>query len=460
LRIMEAVKREVKVPQPDDVSVTIKATTTTTSTPLLNNRSRESSDELDVVRSPYTRSHWQQRPPSQQFTALSRLSSLCTVVASDPIPQQQQQQHYNYHSINSNNTTTTTTNNNNNAYGKGRNWQQLRRQLRSSTQQQQRLHRTRFVVFDFQQVTGCDATAVRSCFLILRQLFRSHGITMVCAGLKTSVEYLLRQNHVLDAVGDRSNVSIEGEVLGYATPSSPSVRRGSAPKLGNNNNNSNNNNNNDVGGCHVAATLNDGIEWCETELLRMTLAEAGINMQPVGATAQSCADILLEYVVAPPTTSNNNNNNNNNNNSLSPPRDVDPTITADTQHLSTFFEQQRYQSGSIIFRPDATSTSLFLLISGEVSLSLPVANSDAAPSAAPVRLVETLRPGTIFGEMDFTLQQVRTFLARAETDVVVSVLRRSVLLVIEREHPELGSLLHKILVTSLSLQMLTVEGLI
>eukprot|EP00808_Paulinella_micropora_P021595 g4561.t1 len=71
---------------------------------------------------------------------------------------------------------------------------------------------TRFVIFDFKQVTGIDVTAVRSCFLILRHLLARHGATMLFADLSQQHARLFCANGVLDS----PNL--------YHNPGSPSPR--------------------------------------------------------------------------------------------------------------------------------------------------------------------------------------------------------------------------------------------
>ena len=56
---------------------------------------------------------------------------------------------------------------------------------------------TEYVVLDFTDVTGVDATAARSCFLMLMQLMRASGITVAFSGLAVPIENLLRAHRVI-----------------------------------------------------------------------------------------------------------------------------------------------------------------------------------------------------------------------------------------------------------------------
>jgi CRP-like cAMP-binding protein/anti-anti-sigma regulatory factor len=57
---------------------------------------------------------------------------------------------------------------------------------------------TEFVVMDFSAVVGVDATAARSCFLLLTRLLRASSVRVVFTGMTRDIERLLRSNGVLD----------------------------------------------------------------------------------------------------------------------------------------------------------------------------------------------------------------------------------------------------------------------
>ena len=54
-----------------------------------------------------------------------------------------------------------------------------------------------YLVLDFTATVGVDATAARSCFLLLAQLLRSAGVTVVFANASFRVLALLRANGVV-----------------------------------------------------------------------------------------------------------------------------------------------------------------------------------------------------------------------------------------------------------------------
>jgi MFS superfamily sulfate permease-like transporter/CRP-like cAMP-binding protein len=58
---------------------------------------------------------------------------------------------------------------------------------------------TEFLVLDFLKVFGIDATATRSCFLMLSQLMRQAGVSVVFTNMRAHVESTLRANDVIAA---------------------------------------------------------------------------------------------------------------------------------------------------------------------------------------------------------------------------------------------------------------------
>eukprot|EP01034_Spumella_vulgaris_P025301 gene25301-31741_t len=87
---------------------------------------------------------------------------------------------------------------------------------------------TEYLVLDFSHVLGVDATAARSCFMMLVQLMKRSGVTVVFAHMSYSIESMLRNQRVIKE-GDIVIPSLddalewcEEQVLhGFITHSSP-----------------------------------------------------------------------------------------------------------------------------------------------------------------------------------------------------------------------------------------------
>lgn len=50
---------------------------------------------------------------------------------------------------------------------------------------------TRVVIMDFARISGMDAIAVRSCFLLLEKLCQQHGVTIMCCGVSKEASVYL-----------------------------------------------------------------------------------------------------------------------------------------------------------------------------------------------------------------------------------------------------------------------------
>jgi SulP family sulfate permease len=58
-------------------------------------------------------------------------------------------------------------------------------------------YKAEYLVLDFSNVMGVDATAVRSCFLMLVQLMRASGVTVVFTDLNPAVLSLFTAHNVI-----------------------------------------------------------------------------------------------------------------------------------------------------------------------------------------------------------------------------------------------------------------------
>jgi len=61
---------------------------------------------------------------------------------------------------------------------------------------------TEFLVLDFSAVLGVDATAARSCFLMLIQLMKIAQVVVVFANMSPTIERLLRSHNVIQQRAD------------------------------------------------------------------------------------------------------------------------------------------------------------------------------------------------------------------------------------------------------------------
>ncbi|TMW61102.1 hypothetical protein Poli38472_013565 [Pythium oligandrum] len=265
--------------------------------------------------------------------------------------------------------------------------------------------RTRFVVFDFSQVSGLDATAARSCFLALKMLFKQHKITVVYCGMKEKIEFLLRANDVFSTDGHDDEL------------------------------------------CHTTSDVDLALDWCEQQLIlaaaKKRSLDSGQSLQAVLPPATQelpLAQIFKAY--------------------LSTERRNTPEVTQAIDDVAKQFAIQRWKQTERVFVVGETSDSWFVLLRGQVTLYTKTDSSEASDSphftnpfvsnlrrrrygsgnqhvasqpnsttadtASDRELFARVRAGCIFGDMDFVLQQPRAIEAVCtEDDTVTAMIPRS-----------------------------------
>ncbi|GMF43197.1 unnamed protein product [Phytophthora fragariaefolia] len=127
---------------------------------------------------------------------------------------------------------------------------------------------TRFVILDFSQVSGMDATAARSCFLALKLSFSLAKVCAVFCGMKPSIKFLLQANDVITTTPAQESLYEEQQ------------QRDS----------------------HVTTDLDLALEWCEQQLIlsaakrRSSRSERHLIFSPLSSTALSLSQIFAAYL--------------------------------------------------------------------------------------------------------------------------------------------------------------------
>lgn len=285
---------------------------------------------------------------------------------------------------------------------------------------------TRFVVFDFSQVSGLDATAARSCFLALKLLFSNHQITVVYCGMRADVEFLLRANDVLPPLTE--------------TPSHSNTE------------------------CYVTSDLDLALDWCETQLIlsaaRKRSFESGLKLycSPFESRQLSLQQIFLAYLT-----------------------DARKQIVAPShalEDLEEYFYIRAWQEDERIFDIDDDSDTWYVLLRGQVTLftlgqetalespsgrfrsltsstvltSIISSGSSATKQGLPINtepkreLVGRVRAGCIFGDLDYVLDQRRVIDATSTAaDTVVAAITRTQMQTLAHTRLELAFVLQEIL---------------
>lgn len=281
---------------------------------------------------------------------------------------------------------------------------------------------TKYVLLDFKHVSGTDATSIRSLFATLAQILAIHGIHLVLTSLRPEVKDLLRAHGVLE--------DDEGD-----------------------------------GGLRVFDSLDDGLEWCEDELLSSALPDPNLQDRlnlglPCGSVGSGplplVSSVLRAYLTDDTLDA--------------------PLLQALHKHsavIDAAFETTVLDSGDAVFTQGTSSDHIFLIGLGTVGLyqdlRLGDGNSAApAPSRFPrmrkiakalfgeqVRGIMHKRTkvlqydqGGIIGDLDFFLQQKRSFTAEALAPCTIHSVSRSALSDMTCTTPEAASVIREVILKS------------
>ncbi|RMX63647.1 hypothetical protein KXD40_008789 [Peronospora effusa] len=279
---------------------------------------------------------------------------------------------------------------------------------------------TQFVVLDFSQVSGMDATAARSCFLALKLSFSLGKVHAVYCGMRPNVEFLLRANDVIPA-------STEEEEFSDSTTKQRE--------------------------CHVTADLDLALTWCEQQVILSAATQQSIRSGQQLFSPQSSPALALPQVLAA---------------YLSNTRKDDPAVLNYLGELSQRFAVSKWEAQSHLFRVGESANVWYVLLRGTVELmaipteSALLSDSPKSEYAGPIQLqgssamldenitqreiVGRVRPGCIFGDMDFLLEQPRVLDAiSTASDTLTASFTGKDMAEFRKSRPELALLLHEIL---------------
>jgi MFS superfamily sulfate permease-like transporter/CRP-like cAMP-binding protein len=372
---------------------------------------------------------------------------------------------------------------------------------------------TRYLIINFSSVPGLDTSSARQCFMILKQYCERHAITIVFCGLQGDVEQLLAANGVLTRV--ESSLPAIDPYTGL--PRIPAAV--------------------------VVSDLDAALDFCETRLIKEAIFQHELlhakrhgqqapryeqsNLSSAGDRPMklrecrggalhllsgdvSVAEILKDYckigasssasgsssLLLPTIPS-----------GLQPPKIlqelsvVSPnSLPDDFQSIENYFEMRNYCDGQIIFKPGDVSDRVYVLLTGEVSLYLPVNEEELAITTVPInidpaeaptqpediireltsvkmlrldsqspytpagynlstaflpnyKLLTRIRAGCLFGDLRFFLAERRQLLAVATSSCTVYWLSRQSLDELQSQRPHLAALFQSIIVKSMSLNI-------
>ncbi len=290
-------------------------------------------------------------------------------------------------------------------------------------------NRIRWLVFDFSQVVGIDATAARSCFLMLKSLLHSAHIRVVFASLVPKLERLLRGHGVIDD-DDPVFASVD-EALEY----SEEELLQSAAELSDN----------DLLGLSRHPSFYATVRRSRRLSRR---APSGTRRDRLLLEAQEALDlesILADYLEVP----------------LEEEHDGAAAeggggMGKESHFLAQYFEEAVFEAGQCLFQGGEASDKLYFIRKGVVELQLPADNTTAtgegrAGGRLKLQRLQKVSAGGSVGELGFFLRRPQIFTAVATTRCRVYYMTRPNLLALAKAHPELACVLTFAVIKSIAL---------
>jgi SulP family sulfate permease len=157
-------------------------------------------------------------------------------------------------------------------------------------------------------------------------------------------------------------------------------------------------------------TLDQGLAWCEDQLLAATVAPAQERV--------SAAAVFDEIV----------------------------RLSAPGQGDEPYLREIRVDAGQTLLEAGADTQDIYLVVSGSLSVRIRGVGEEAL-------VVRGLEAGSVFGEMALYLGGTRSAAVVAETDAVVRALGVEALGRLERDNPPLATEVHRLLARLLATKL-------
>ncbi|RHY22511.1 hypothetical protein DYB25_006857 [Aphanomyces astaci] len=254
---------------------------------------------------------------------------------------------------------------------------------------------TQYLLLDFEHVTGIDATASRSCFQAMKTILARHHISLIFSRMASDLERQLEKNEVLGG-GDADGVTI-------------------------------------------FKSVDAGLEFCENMLLNE-------RPPPTPSTALQAKDLFPKAKKQPDSFA-----------TVSTLTSVltsaleswssaaESSIFLPSQNIERYFTKQTLATGERVFSQNDATSSLFVVESGELEIY-----KETATSTSPNRIIK-VSEGSLVGEVDFYLEQDRSFTCQATAPSVVFELTRASLDQMVSGDPQLCTAIQTVFLKCMSL---------
>jgi MFS superfamily sulfate permease-like transporter len=288
-------------------------------------------------------------------------------------------------------------------------------------------NRIRWLIFDFSQVVGIDATAARSCFLMLKSLLKGAHIRLIFASPGPVIERLLRGHGVLDEEDS------------------------------------------------VFDSVDEALEYCEEELLQSAaeLSDAdliGLSRHPsfyaavrrsrrLSRRAPKCSrrdkllfeaqkaldleSILADYLEVAVEEGIDTDDGE---------RGADAKVNHQPHRvLAQYFEEASFQPGECLFAGGEASDKLYFIRKGVIELRAPTISDNRGLGQRQQQRLQKISAGGTVGELGFFLKRPQIFTAMATTPCVVYFLTRPRLVELAKDNSKLACVLIFAVIKSIAL---------
>ena len=300
---------------------------------------------------------------------------------------------------------------------------------------------TEFLVIDFERVIGIDATAARSCFLMLVQLMHQSNVTVVFTNMKSRIEENLRSNHVItdkdvviplldDALEWCEQKILSKRAPSPVAPTSPSAPMPSSRPLTSPSRSPS----------RKPVEVRELSYYANASSRRMIASESKGELSNLGSTysgvmleqANALKLILEDYL-----------------------GDECAQHNISNQEILKYFDRNSAEDNALVFDAQQASEYVYFLEEGEIELvkisTVTSSFEDPRSTLEFIERVNKINAGGIFGESDFFLSALHSVRAFTVGDAIYWTLSKKNLEVMEAENPKMCLLIQRLLLKSLSI---------
>ncbi|KAG7390901.1 hypothetical protein PHYPSEUDO_006385 [Phytophthora pseudosyringae] len=268
--------------------------------------------------------------------------------------------------------------------------------------------RTRYFILDFENVSGVDATAVRSCFNATKELLAQHGIALIFASVPTDAERLLRVHDVIEKEDGSGTGSL------------------------------------------VFDTLDKALEWCEDELLVsegvLPLSESAPALAINAGQHWQLLDELLPRADG---------SHKDDDADSSKPQGGEGASSVLTRELGEYVTHSLKQEGETLYRAGGPVNGVYFIGYGKVDVFMPSKiHEGLGPGFRGRKRITRVCQGGLVGASEMILHKRHQFTAQARAPSSIFFLSKSHYARMQKAHPALAARFQQAMLQSMAIGVL------